>query len=131
MEASLKTINDLDNQWVFITGGEPLILQDILTLCDRLKELGKKVGLTTNGTIPNYSITDHVDRLGISIDGAEEIHDRNRGAGTWQSAINFARAVIGKTETVLMATVITEDYSDLRSIYKNVGFDHLQITKVM
>ena len=131
VEASLNSIRSLDNPWVYITGGEPLLLPNIFSICDRLRAMGKKVGLTTNGTIPNQGIVEHVDRLGISIDGAEDLHDRNRGPGTWKLAIDFAKKVIGKVETVLMATVLSEDYTELRSIYHSIGFNHLQITKVI
>lgn len=46
-------------RWVCITGGEPL-LQDITTIVNKLKKLGYKISLETNGTISIPPIFDHV-----------------------------------------------------------------------
>ena len=38
---------------VVITGGEPTLSKDLVALCQKVKELGFKVKLDTNGTNPD------------------------------------------------------------------------------
>lgn len=110
IEKGTELISKSKEEWVYITGGEPLLVPNIELVCDRLRKAGKKVGLTTNGTIHNFNIFSHVDRVGISLDGDEETTDKNRGIGTYKKAVIFlTEAVKHHIETVIMATVIERD----------------------
>jgi sulfatase maturation enzyme AslB (radical SAM superfamily) len=75
--------NVLNKQHIFITtlvGGEPTLRPDIIELF--CKEMPKRVCVVTNGTFP----LKHYDGLyfyWVSMDGAEEVHDRIRGKGSY------------------------------------------------
>jgi len=95
--------------WIFITGGEPFLSEDLIWACDTLRAAGFKVGVTTNGTINKPEIADHVDRIGISIDGDKEFHDSARGDGVYDKAINFLKSIHGKCETIVMSVALADN----------------------
>jgi len=89
-ELSLREIADLaeqlaeeDVRFVILSGGEPLLREDIYEIADLLRSLGMKTYLSTNGlliTPQNVGrIRKSFDYVGISIDGTPEIHDSFRG----------------------------------------------------
>ncbi|MDP3844367.1 MAG: heme d1 biosynthesis radical SAM protein NirJ [Oxalobacteraceae bacterium] len=73
---------------LILSGGEPLLREDIYDLARRAKELGFYVGLSTNGTLIDESNIERIaaigfDYVGISLDGLRETHDifrRKQGA---------------------------------------------------
>lgn len=72
-----------------IVGGEPLLYSGIFEITRRGKNLGLAVTIGTNGLLlERYAkdiISSGVDILEVSIDGREEVHDKNRGV---QGAFN-------------------------------------------
>jgi len=68
---------------LILSGGEPLLRDDIYDISHRAKELGFYVGLSTNGTLIDESniqkIADaNYNYVGISIDGIKQTHDEFR-----------------------------------------------------
>jgi MoaA/NifB/PqqE/SkfB family radical SAM enzyme len=118
--------------WVFITGGEPLLVSNIVDICKAFKNAGLKVGLTTNGTIEYYKVLEVIDRLGVSIDGDEAYTDKARGKGTYQKAVKYlTEATKYPVEIVIMATM--PDHNDaqvkhLSELGEQLGIEHLQVT---
>lgn len=81
---------------VAISGGEPLVRQDIYEIIEFITGLGIKVGIGSNGSLITkqtaFRLKEiHVDRLQISIDGTEEIHDQVR---RWNGLFNRAKQAI-------------------------------------
>ena len=103
-------------EWVYITGGEPFLVEDLPSVCDQIKALGFKVGVTTNGTHFRPEIASHVDRIGISLDGDQEYHDAYRGAGVFDSALKLFQAVKGQCETVIMSVAFKENKEALEKL---------------
>jgi MoaA/NifB/PqqE/SkfB family radical SAM enzyme len=106
LEVGLKSIKSKSGEveWVYVTGGEPFLLGDqLFEVCDKIRSYGFKVGVTTNGTFFKPEIADHVDRLGVSLDGDKEYHDAYRGIGVYDKAVSLINAVKGKCETVVMS----------------------------
>jgi MoaA/NifB/PqqE/SkfB family radical SAM enzyme len=103
-------------EWVYITGGEPFLIENLSSICDRIKAMGFKVGVTTNGTIFRPEIANHVDRLGISLDGDKEYHDTYRGEGVFDKALELFYAVKNKCETVIMSTAFKENQEALKKL---------------
>ena len=132
IEKGIELISKNINEWIYITGGEPLLVSNIVDICRRLKLVGKKIGLTTNATIHNFDILNEVDRIGISIDGDEITTDRNRGNGTYKRAVEFLNiAVTYPIETVIMATMkerneLQEKY--LENLGEKLNANYLQVT---
>ncbi|WP_455217671.1 heme d1 biosynthesis radical SAM protein NirJ [Kaarinaea lacus] len=68
---------------LILSGGEPLLRDDIFDISRRAKEMGFYVGLSSNGTLIDESNIDAIAEIGynyvgISIDGIRETHDRFR-----------------------------------------------------
>lgn len=114
LDALLK--RDDKSEWVFITGGEPFIVEDLPEICDVLRNNGYKVGVTTNGTFYRPDIAEHVDRIGISLDGPKEYHDSYRGQGVYDSALKLFNAIKGKCETVIMSVAFKENLEELKKL---------------
>ena len=130
---SIEMIKSMSNEWVYLTGGEPLILDEIYNICNALKLAGKKVGLTTNGTIHKFGIVSYVDRLGISLDGPKDINDLTRGEGSFDKSIKFLEKVAGKTEVGIMCTVGNWNenrLNEIEEIGKQYKCDFIQFSDV-
>ena len=128
---SLQLIKSDDCDWVYITGGEPFLHSGIIDICKKIKSFGKKIGVTTNGTVHNYDIIKYVDRIGVSIDGDKTYHDFYRD-NSFDKAFSFLKNIIGKVETVLMFTLFEENKHLVNWVSyfgKWLGVDHIQITK--
>jgi radical SAM protein with 4Fe4S-binding SPASM domain len=76
-----------------ITGGEPLLRDDLLPIFTDLKKKGAEVELLTNGTlIDNYEVAEAIgnsfSRVTVSLDSCEEVeNDCYRGFGTYNKVV--------------------------------------------
>ncbi|WP_243678922.1 radical SAM protein [Vulcanisaeta distributa] len=97
-EEALRVVDDaheLRTPLLIISGGEPLIREDITDVMRRANDYGIKVSLSTNGTLITrdwaLKLKElNVQYVGISIDSPiPEVHDKIRGGvqggpGTWR-----------------------------------------------
>lgn len=118
LDSIIKTSEKIE--WVYITGGEPFLIENLSEICDRLHESGFKVGVTTNGTFFRPEIADHVDRIGISIDGRQKYHDAYRGEGVYNKAIQLFHSVKNKCETVIMSVAFKENLEELKLLSSTI-----------
>jgi heme d1 biosynthesis radical SAM protein NirJ len=80
---ALKVIDDLHEAGVrvlILSGGEPLLRDDIFELSEYARQRGFFVALSTNGTLIDEQNIEQIaaakyDYVGISIDGLEAVHD--------------------------------------------------------
>ena len=77
---------------IHLSGGEPFVYPHIMELIDSIKKEKLFLAITTNGTFLNDHaariIKSGVNRLHVSIDGPEKIHDQIRGIpGTFKKII--------------------------------------------
>jgi heme d1 biosynthesis radical SAM protein NirJ len=68
---------------LILSGGEPLLRQDLFEIAQRARQLGFYTGLSTNGTLLDEQMAARVaalgfDYVGISIDGRRATHDKFR-----------------------------------------------------
>jgi MoaA/NifB/PqqE/SkfB family radical SAM enzyme len=115
---SISTLkaNKTDIDWVYITGGEPFLIDVLFEICQDLRDYGFKVGVTTNGTIYRPEIASCVDRVGISLDGPKEYHDKYRGNGVFDKAVALFYAVKGRCETVIMSAAFKDNLEELTKL---------------
>jgi radical SAM protein with 4Fe4S-binding SPASM domain len=83
-----------DETMIVLTGGEPLLRSDVVTLARRAADLGLMVVVGTNGMLLNARRVAKlqaagVRAVGISLDSVDaEYHDRFRGLpGAWQATL--------------------------------------------
>ena len=90
-------LKELGVQIVTITGGEPLVREDIVILLKRLKLNGFKVALATNGLLLPRMVTEiwpYVDNIGVSIDAAQpKIHNSIRGINVFERAVKGIKKI--------------------------------------
>ena len=85
----LEILWGLGTRWITFGGGEPLLRKDLGDIVRRSKEIGFRTYLSTNG----WRVADkteelkHVDHVNLSLDGTREAHDRVRGAGAYDKAM--------------------------------------------
>lgn len=110
MDFLLKHSKESSSIDVGFYGGEPLLEYDLVLDCIKYmkkKAYGKQVSfnLTTNGSLLTEEIAkevmEHNIRITISLDGPEEIHNKNRkfassGNGTYESVYRNIQRIIKK-----------------------------------
>ncbi len=77
---------------IHISGGEPFVYKDIATIIEYIKKHDLYLCITTNGTMleehAEALVRLKVNRLDISVDGPESVHDRIRGVtGTYAKIV--------------------------------------------
>lgn len=95
--------------WTF-TGGEPLLRKDMEKLVKYAKYCGLHVAMTTNGSLVknNISWLNKIDLLNISLDGMEKIHDKLRGKGTFNMAMEAIKLLKKNKINVSITVVINK-----------------------
>ena len=88
-------------------GGEPLMNWDVVKgLLDHVRDKVssgalnlKGVLLQTNGLLLDEEklkvLEDHRVKVGVSLDGPKEVHERNRGQGTWEKVLRAVELLKG------------------------------------
>lgn len=99
---------------VNLSGGEPLLREDLGTLIRHLKGLGVSVGVDTNGRLVEDRLDElrEADTVAISVDGDEGIHDAQRGVGSFTKAMSAANLLRGAGVPITFNCVITRDNFD-------------------
>ncbi|WP_336136674.1 radical SAM protein [Natronomonas amylolytica] len=108
-----------DGQLVVLSGGDPLVREDLVELVDYGTDLGLRMTLTPSGT---ESLTPEVledlkaaglQRMALSIDGPETVHDEFRGeAGSFQQTVDAAVAARELGLPVQINTTVCETTAD-------------------
>ena len=121
-----------------LTGGEPLLREDIFDICKFCRERKMAVILSTNGTLINAHIarqllSSGVTHVNFSLDGLEQTHDSIRGQGSFRKTTDGikhlaeARAETGLYASTGIACAITnrnlEDLSGLMDLADQLRVD--------
>jgi len=100
---------------LILSGGEPLMRQDIFDISARAKQHGFYVGLSSNGTLVDASTADRIrdigyDYVGISLDGIGATHDRfRRKEGAFEAALGGLRRLRDRGVKVGVRFTMTDD----------------------
>jgi len=127
----LKRLIEADDEAVVIFyGGEPLLNPGfIMRVMDNVR--ARRFGVQTNGTLVNLLPRDYWRRMDVvllSIDGREEVTDKNRGVGVYRAvikALNYLRGVgVKRIIARMTVTQLTDIYEDVTHLL-NLGFDYV------
>lgn len=113
----INLLFDLANagvQEIRFTGGEPLLFEGLEDCIKIANKLGLKTSLGTNGTLLTKDIVNRLKILGldqiiISLDGTRNVHDRIRGDGNFDKAMNGLMCSIDKGIDVRVNSVIMKN----------------------
>lgn len=99
----------LGTRWITLSGGEPLIRDDIGEIIKRIKERGMDCGMNTNGTLIPRRLKELkcIDRITVSLDGPKEMNDANRGEGSFEKIIAGIDAALENGIKAYIVSVIT------------------------
>lgn len=100
---------------VLLWGGEPLLYPDFDELVSALFQMGFPLGMVTNGTLLNRhpaACRDCFRHIYISVDGTQDVHDKIRGAGSYQKVLENMRLLDGRSAKVSLMTVLTQEVLD-------------------
>lgn len=105
IKTMMKEFSDLGTvAWSF-GGGEPLIMKDIDELINYSKDLGFISNLGTNGFFVKQHIKalKNLNLLVVSLDGPKRIHDKIRGKGAFEKAVEAIK--IAKRNNINVAAL--------------------------
>jgi radical SAM protein with 4Fe4S-binding SPASM domain len=95
---------------VMISGGEPTVWPHLALLAGRLVKRGFRVSLQTNGTHPETVVQMMdigVTHFNLSVDGPRAVHDRIRGDGVFDKAIECIHSIRARKCSVVTTTVLS------------------------
>ncbi|ACO04129.1 MAG TPA: radical SAM/SPASM domain-containing protein [Persephonella sp.] len=108
---------------LILSGGEPLIREDIFDIANLFKENGFNVTLSTNGLLIDEknieSIKECFSYVGISIDGDQKTHDAFRGMeGAFERSVEALRLVRDSgIKTGIRFTITSQTYRSIPFIF--------------
>jgi len=111
-------------KYLILSGGEPLLREDLFDIAQLFNENGFITTLSTNGLLINEKNIDlikkHFSYVGISIDGDEETHDRFRGMeGAFRRSMEAIRLVRDAGIKVGMRfTITSQTYKSIPFIFR-------------
>ena len=114
----IEEMADAGIEHLAITGGEPLVRQDILDILEYAYNVGVNTSLTTNATLLNRKVINALRRFDIYVyvgvdGGTKEVHERIRGDGTWgrlNKSLDALRAAGVSFSTIF--TITSENFAD-------------------
>ena len=93
-----KDLAELGFKGIALVGGEPFLRKDWYVLAKKIKDLGMKLSIVSNGFVDGKKIVPELtkleaDSVQISLDGASsQLHDSIRGVnGSFKKAVEFLR----------------------------------------
>lgn len=116
-----KQITDAGGILINLTGGEPLLRQDLLSIVSQISRLPALISITTNGLLLTDSLLSDFKKSGLNIlqislsSPLEHEHDRQIGVeGSYKKVLSAIKEARRLGIEVLINTVITRDilYSD-------------------
>ncbi|WP_029952117.1 radical SAM/SPASM domain-containing protein [Hippea sp. KM1] len=123
-----NTIDEISQQFkpvVVLTGGEPLLREDVFDIADFIHSKGMRVGLATNGTLIDEDmalrIKKHIDIVSLSLDGSKaEVHDDFRKVkGAFDATVKAANMLKGAgVEFITNSSFTRRNQHDIESTYR-------------
>lgn len=112
---TLSQIKDLGDPIVILTGGEPLLREDVFDLAAEGTRLGLRMVMASNGTLITAALVEDmkssgIGRVSISLDGADgKQHDRfRRVPGAFNAALNGIELLKEKGVEFQVNTTVTK-----------------------
>ena len=98
IKTAFKKLSVFKPRGVFISGGEPLIREDIVDIVKESKKLAPVTVLNTNSLLlTEEKLKDLIEAglnyIQVSVDGIEEQHDYIRGKGTYRKTIEKLKMI--------------------------------------
>ena len=117
---------------IILTGGEPTLHKDFFEIADYAQKHFRNVVICSNGIYTNEALNKLSNLkntvVQISIDGSKESHDKRRGKGTFDKAINALQTLISNGISVRVSTTVnTENIASMFDLSETLSA--LKLTK--
>ncbi|MBI1987513.1 MAG: radical SAM protein [Nitrospinae bacterium] len=120
----VDNIAEAGTEAIVFGGGEPTLRKDLVEIVAHASRR-MAVAINTNGQLMEPESVRRLARAGlsqlkVSVDGLQDLHDWNRGAGTFEKALNAlkeARAA-GIPRVILIATISQLNYPQLAEMVR-------------
>lgn len=118
---ALDQLNRIGISMLHLTGGEPLLRNDLEEIALHAKKKGMYVSLDTNGTLMTRERAKSLscfDRIGVSVDGMKEAHEKIRGENTFKKAIHAVELLKNYSDSVvgMVFTINNINYQDIEQV---------------
>ena len=98
-------------RFAILSGGEPLLRDDVFLIAEELRSKGIRTYLSTNGLLVNRSnigdIASCFDYVGVSVDGTPKIHEAFRG-GSFERAVKALELCLSENIRTGVRFTLTE-----------------------
>lgn len=100
----------LGTRFIVLSGGEPLLREDIGEIIDSCKRKRMFISMNSNGTLVQEKIDAirNIDILKLSLDGPREINDRVKGLGAYDKVLKAIEICKRKGLNMGITTVISK-----------------------
>ena len=141
-----KTLQDIANKYdareilINVTGGEPLLRQDLFEVMEFANNLGYYWGMTTNGILISDEIIEKMKQAGmstisISLDGLEETHDEFRQVkGSYIKIIENIKELkkADFLNYLQITTVVNKsNINELEQLYNEIQLLHIDSWRIL
>ena len=139
-EALIKNVSIDPFSTIFLTGGEPLLMEESLAYMSHLSKIGKRFGLSTNGMLLNESVSrflaPNINFITISLNAAtKEMHEMVNRGSSFDTVLNNIRYLRGLRESMSLRfdiigrmTITVESLKEIPAFiqnYQKLGFDKI------
>lgn len=124
IEIIASKLANKDRRIVFISGGEPLVRNDIVEVVKIFKKYISCVCINTNSLLLTEELLDNLIEAGlnyiqVSLDGVKDTHDYMRGEGTYEKTMDKLKMISKKSIKLHISCCISslnidkmEDFAD-------------------
>ncbi|HSV50072.1 MAG TPA: radical SAM protein [Candidatus Acidoferrales bacterium] len=137
-KAVIDQIYQVSSPLLILSGGEPLMRNDIFELIEYGSKKGLKIGLGSNGYLIDDAVAKKLKDAGIatvSISLDSNIpaqHDEFRGvSGAWEKAVNACKALRKQGVLVQVNTTLTHDnydqIDDIMTLAESIGVENFHL----
>ncbi len=134
----IHQITEVSRPLLILSGGEPLLREDIYEIIRYGVDRGLRMGMGSNGMLIDDEVTRRLEEAGmgtvaISLDSSTpERHDEFRGVkGCWQRAVDAIKALKkSKIEVQVNSTVTLQNYDeveDIMALAEELGVDNFHL----
>lgn len=124
----IDELKEMGTRWITLTGGEPLLRDDIGLLISKIKSAGIICSMNTNGSLVNQKIdvVKKLDFITVSLDGDEASNDKNRGKGSFKQIMQGIECLKANKIPFDVVSVLTKynvhSIDVLLAMAKRLGF---------
>ena len=111
----MNWLSDLKEHDIVVTGGEPTMHPQFVSIVEYLCDYAKTVTVTTNGTMDYYLNKEFLRKnlyFQISIDGDLETHNSIRGTGMYQKSMKTIRCLDNMDAQYSVASVVNKNNTE-------------------